>query len=118
MLINLFKKILSYFGEIWFLWTFSLSLNIITFLLIYFKILPSGKILALHYNVLSGVDWYGGGKNILLLPAVGLSLGLGNFILFKAQSGYPGFLKLLPPLVTLTVQLIILAAVIFLARVN
>ena len=62
-----FEKLKAYFSEIWFLWTLCLVLNIITFLFIFFKIHPGDKTLALHYNVLIGVQWYGKGKNLYFL---------------------------------------------------
>lgn len=113
-----FFQILSYFSRIWFLWILSFIINIISFLYINYHILPSEKTFALHYNIQAGVDWFGNGYNLFLLPIIGLFLGIGNFILFQAQKKNIYFLNFLPSFVSLVVQMIILSAVLFLARVN
>lgn len=112
------EKIKFYFSNIWFLWTLCLVLNIITFLFLYFKIHPGNKPLALHYNVLVGVEWYGKGKNLFFIPAVGLAISTVNFILYRAFKTYGNSLPFLCIFVSLTAQIIVLAAALFLAKVN
>lgn len=105
-------------GKIWFLWAVGLLLNIITFLFIYFKIQPSGQTLALHYNVLVGVEWYGKGTNLFLIPLVGLLISLVNFTLLKTLKEGKNFFIPLLGFINLCIQFVLLAAVLFLAQVN
>ena len=63
MLNNFFKS-----RRFLFLWSLCFILNIITFLLIYFKSGLSGDNVALKYTVKAGVLWYGAGKNLYALP--------------------------------------------------
>ena len=81
---NYFGTIKNYFRNVWFLWALCVALNIITFLFLYFKIHPGQKTLALHYNVLVGVDWYGSGKNLYFIPSVGLAILIVNFVLYRS----------------------------------
>jgi hypothetical protein len=111
-------KIGEYFKKIWFLWVLCLILSIITFLFVYYKISPSEKTLALHYNVLVGVEWYGKGKNIYFIPLVGFLISLVNYIFYKALKNNQNFLSFLTVFVSLCIQIILLVSVLFLARVN
>jgi hypothetical protein len=115
---NWAEKIKIWFSNIWFLWTICLVLNIITFLFLYFKIHPGNKTLALHYNVLVGVDWYGKGKNLYFIPAVGAAISAVNFTLYKALKSDEYFLSVLTVFTSLCVQIILLVAVLFLSKVN
>ena len=115
---NWAEKIRVWFSNIWFLWTLCLCLNIITFLFLYFKIHPGNKTLALHYNVLVGVQWYGKGKNLYFIPAVGAAISAVNFTLYKALKNDEYFLSALTVFASLCVQVILLAAVLFLSRIN
>ena len=118
MTLNWAEKIKSYLTNVWFLWILCLVFNIITFLFIYFKIHPGNKTLALHYNVLVGVQWYGKGKNLYFIPAAGLAISAVNFTLFKALKDDELFLSALAAFVSLCAQVILLAAALFLSRVN
>jgi len=118
MTLNWTKKIKTWLLNVWFLWAACLIFNIITFLFIYFKIHPGNKTLALHYNVLVGVQWYGKGKNLYFIPAVGLAISAVNFTLFKALKDNKLFLSALAAFASLCAQIILLAAALFLARVN
>lgn len=112
------EKLKAYFSKVRFLWLLCLIFNIITFFLIYFKIHPSNQTLALRYSILAGVEWYGQGKHLYFIPGVGLAiLGL-NFGLYKAIKNHVDFLSSLLAFVSLCVQIILLAAVLLLARVN
>ncbi|HYV33802.1 MAG TPA: hypothetical protein VE973_03060 [Candidatus Limnocylindria bacterium] len=112
------EKLKSYFTNVWFLWALCLIFNIITFLFIYFKIHPGNKTLALHYNVLVGVEWYGKGKNLYFIPGVGLLISGVNFVLYRSFKNNEVFLASLTVFVSLSVQLILLGAALFLSRVN
>lgn len=118
MEIRFLQKFSALFKEIWFLWTLCLIFNIITFFLIKYKVRPNGQTLALHYNVLVGVDWYGPGNNLYFIPAVGLIISLANFLLYYLLRDDKNFLSFLAPFVSLSVQLILLFAALFLAGVN
>ncbi|MEK7161296.1 MAG: hypothetical protein AAB729_01245 [Patescibacteria group bacterium] len=106
------------FTEIWFLWTVCLVINIITFFFIFFKIHPGTQNLALHYNVLVGVEWYGKGRNLYFIPGIGLAITAVNFTLYRALKDNRFFLAELTAYVSIFVQIILLIAAMFLARVN
>jgi hypothetical protein len=112
------EKIKIWLSDVWFLWALCLIFNIITFLFIYFKIHPGNKTLALHYNVLVGVQWYGKGKNLYFIPGVGLAISTVNFILYKALKDNKIFLSQLTVFASLCAQIILFAAVLFLSKVN
>jgi hypothetical protein len=112
------EKIRLVLGNIWFLWALCLIFNIITFLFIFFKIHPGNKTLALHYNVLVGVQWYGKGKNLYFLPAIGFVISAVNFTLFRSIRNNKDFLSVLTIFVSLCAQIILLMAALLLAKVN
>ena len=118
MSLNLGEKTRTYLTDIWFLWGVCVLLNIITFLFIYFKIHPGNKTLALHYNVLVGVEWYGRGKNLYFLPAVGLAISAVNFTVYRALKNSAIFLPALTVFMSLSAQIVLLVASLFLAKVN
>ncbi len=112
------QKIFRVFENVWFLWIVCLLLNIITFLLVFYKIHPGDRILALRYNILVGVEWYDKGNNLYLIPGAGLAVLSVNFILFKALNKSGRFLSLLALLVTFVVESALLLSILMLARVN
>lgn len=118
MPLTLAEKIKIFMFNVWFLWALCLIFNIITFLFIYYKIHPTNQTLALRYNILVGVQWYGQGKNLYFVPAVGLVISAVNFILFRALKNDKNFLSQLAIFVSLCAQIILLAAALFLAKVN
>ena len=93
-----------------------MSFNIITFLFIYYKIHPTDATLALHYNVLSGVDLYGKGITLYNIPAAGLAIAVANFIFFRMIKNEQRFLSFLSAFVSAGVQIVLLAAVLFISR--
>jgi len=109
-----FEKI----DKVLFLWVGSFILNIITFFFIHYKIHPSNRTLALHYNVVVGVDWYGPGKNLYSIPLAALLITVANIVLFRAVKKNQFFLSFLAGIITLIVQIIFLTAVLFLSKVN
>ncbi|HVY67875.1 MAG TPA: hypothetical protein VHA30_03200 [Patescibacteria group bacterium] len=82
------------------------------------KIHPGSRTLALHYNILVGVEWYGAGRNLYFLPAVAFSLSVINFALYRALRHSERFLAELTVAASLGVQLAVLAAVLLLGKVN
>ncbi len=112
------SKILSYLKNIWFLWALCLILNIITFLVIFFKIHSVSTTLALRYNVLAGVLWYGRGSNLYFIPAVGLAISAVNFAVYRAVRDRHELFSWLPVFASLFGQTILLAATLFLIKIN
>ena len=112
------EKIKFYFTNIWFLWAWCLILNIITFLILYFKIHPNNQTLALHYNVLAGVLWYGKGKNLYFIPAVGLAVSAVNLVLYQKLKDSQNFFPFLCVFASLCAQAVLLASALFLIKVN
>ena len=114
----MFRRWFENLEKILFLWVACFALNIITLLFIHYKIQPSNKTLALHYNILYGVDWYGEGKNLYTIPLVGFLITVVNIILFQALKKRQMFLSFLAGFTSIFVQVILLIAVLFLSKVN
>ena len=91
---------------------------IITFLFVYYKIHPSGKTLALRYNVVIGVDWYGKSKNLYTLPGIGAGILIINFALSRRLVRAGNFMAKLCAFGTFCVEIILFAAVLFLSHIN
>jgi hypothetical protein len=102
-----------------FLWVLSLAECIISFSVIAFKIRPklSGT-LALHYNVVVGVDLFGKGYYLYQIPLIGLLFILINFFLYYRLGRRGSFLAFLLSFITAAANLCLLAAALFLLRVN
>jgi len=112
------KTLFNYVKTFWFLWFLTIIINIITFFIVYFKINPRDETIALKYNIFTGVEWYGRGLNLYLLPLSALIITILNFILFKRLKKYQNFLNFLTIFTSLVVGLIILSATLLLIRVN
>ena len=106
------------FKEIWFLWIVCLVVNSITFLFVKFNIRPGNRTLALHYNVIAGVEWYGKGNNLYFIPAAGLAISIANFVLYRTFKNAKSFLPLLTVFASLCVSITALLAILFLSNVN
>jgi hypothetical protein len=111
-------KFFLQFKNILFLWVFCLSINIITFLFIFIKINPRGNSVALFYNVLAGVEWYGKGTNLYFIPLSGLLMLFVNLALYKTLKNIKVVMPFLAVFVTLFIQVIILIAALSLSTVN
>jgi hypothetical protein len=102
-----------------FLWPLSFLFNIITFLIIRYKLGGNSESsMALKYNIISGVEWFGKGQNLYLIPIVGFFIFVINFILFRSLRNAEPFLSILTTSATLVVQIILLFGILFLMRVN
>lgn len=112
------EKIKYYLSDFRFLWALCLIINIITFLFIFYKIHPGDKSLALHYNVLIGVEWYGKGKNLYFIPGIGLLITFANFIIYRALKNSNFFYNFLTIFVSMCAQLILLVSAMLLVKVN
>jgi hypothetical protein len=73
---------------------------------------------ALHYNVLVGVELFGKGKSLYLLPMVTLIITIANYILYKYLKKDKNFLAVLTIFASMAVQLIMLFAAYLLAQIN
>ncbi len=116
MAINFLSRIKQFFSKVWFLWAVCLIFNIITFLAVLYKIHSGDKVVALHYNVLAGVEWYGKAKNLYFIPGTGLIITFVNFILYSFLEKTDYFYNLLAIFATLCVQAILLFSVLLLAK--
>ena len=90
--------------------------DIITFLVIFYKIHPGDKTIALHYNVVAGVEWYGKSSNLYFIPGTGLIITFVNFILYNVLKKTDYFLDFLIIFATACVQAVLLFAVLLLAK--
>ena len=113
-MINYFKRSRT----VLFLWILCIVFNIITFLFIYYKIHPTNKILALHYNVVTGVDWYGTGKNLYTFPAVSAGITIINYIIYRYARRTGDLMAPLSAFVSFLIQVLVLIAALFLLQVN
>ena len=117
-ILGFIKKIPGFFKEIWFLWALCLIVNIITFLAVFFKVHSGNTNYALHYNILIGVDWRNRGANLYFVPVIGLTLGVINLFVYRRLKDGDNFLSFLTAFISLVIQVILLAAVLFLSIVN
>lgn len=92
-------------------------LNIISWLIIRFKIHPTSEIVPLHYNVFYGTDYAGKGYWIYLIPAVGFIFILINFFFYKQAVKREKFGALMLQWVALVSQVFILLAIMFLKSI-
>lgn len=113
----LHKKLLQDNGKMLF-WLLALVINIITFLIIHYYIKPSRDSFVLHYNVIIGVDVLGKGTDLYRIPLIGVVLLVINVIVSKLVKSPGNFLGFLASVVSFSVSLILLVAVLFVLRVN
>lgn len=118
MAVNVKQKIKVFFSNVWFLWALCLIFNIITFLVIYYKISPGEQNLTLRYNVLAGAEWYGRGSNLYFIPGIGLAILALNFILYRKLKGSEIFFAPLCLFITFAIEIILLVSALVLAGVN
>lgn len=101
-----------------FLWAATLVVIIITFLAAYLKIRSAPQTLALHYNVIVGVDVLGSRTKLYQVPLTSLVIAGVNFFLIWLLRLRQSFLPLLLAAISLTCALIVLAGMLFLYGVN
>ena len=117
---NKFKQFLLHY-RIWFLWAISALFTSISFLVIYYKIKPQDNPevpVALHYNVIVGVDLYGRGRNLFLVPLTGLIILILNIVIYRLLRHRQKLLAEFVVIVTAVVTMILCASVLFLLKVN
>jgi hypothetical protein len=101
-----------------FLWIATIVVIIITFLAAYLKIRFAPQTLALHYNVIVGVDVLGSRTKLYQVPLTALVIAFVNFLLVRLLRSQQPFLPLLLAAISLTCALIVLAGMLFLYQVN
>jgi hypothetical protein len=100
------------------MWIGSLAFNIITFLIINYKIRPTTEPLALHYNVITGVDTLGQGINLYRIPFIGISLLVVNLFFSKLVKSPKGFLSFVASFTSFAVSIILLVSILFILNIN
>jgi hypothetical protein len=105
-------------SAVWWLWGSAFSVFIITLLFTLFKINGSPDVVALHYNVIIGVDRLGSKWQLLVLPGVGAFMLVINFVLAWAVRSTGRFVPFLAALASVVGNLLLLLAILFLLRVN
>lgn len=100
-----------------FLWSVSLLVNIISWAVVYFKIKPDSETVPLHYNLFYGIDLAGKGYLIYFITSTGLLILALNFLFFRYAKNRDAFAANALAGISLFVQLIILAAVLFLKSI-
>ncbi len=104
-----------------FLWIGTIIVTSISFLTIYYKIRPQDNpqaVVALHYNVIVGVDLYGKGINLFLIPLASTIIAAVNFVVYRLMRYRQSFLAELASGMSFVVSVILFGAVLFLLRVN
>lgn len=95
----------------------ALFVNIISWLVIVFKIKPNSEIVPLHYNIFYGTDYAGKGYWIYLIPAVGLAFIIINFFFYRYSKEKEKFGAEMVLWVALLSQFFILLAILFLKSI-
>lgn len=106
------------YNRILWLWLGSFVLFIVTLAAVFFKIHNAPETIALHYNIIVGVNEVGNKYELLKLPATGLLIGIINFALARIQKFDKTFLPFLASLVTVIANTVLLIAALFLFRVS
>lgn len=100
------------------MWGSSAVLFIVTLVAVYFKIKSAPETIALHYNVIVGVNEVGNKYELLKIPLTGFLIGVINFVLARVQKFDKTFLPFLAGLVTVITNALLLIATLFLFRVS
>jgi hypothetical protein len=108
-------------NRVLFLWIGTIVITSISFLTVYYKIRPQespDSPVALHYNVVVGVDLYGKGINLFLIPLASLVIAAVNFTVYYMMRRRQRFLADMAVVISFFVSLILLLAIVLLLRVN
>lgn len=100
------------------MWGSSAVLFIVTLAAVFFKIHSAPDTIALHYNIIVGVNEVGNKYELLKIPLTGFLIGVINFMLARIQKFDKTFLPFLASLVTVLVNALLLIAALFLFRVS
>lgn len=100
-------------------------LNLLTWLLIYFKLWPvvnnlpaEQAYIPLHYNIYLGVDLFGNWKRAFIMPEAGLAILLINALLSFSLFNKKEILSYFLSLAAVTVQILCFVSSIFVVLIN
>lgn len=96
----------------------SAILNIILWFIVAGKFGFSADKVALHFNVVYGIDFLGSARQIYQIPLAGLVIGLVNFFLSVKIYAREKLFSYILSLAGLAVQILLLVAVLVLAILN
>jgi hypothetical protein len=100
------------------MWGSAAVLFIVTLVAVFFKINNAPETIALHYNIIIGVNEVGNKYELLKIPLTGLLIGIINFVLARVQKFDKTFLPFLAGLVTVIANALLLIATLFLFSVS
>lgn len=109
---------ISRYGAVKILWAATIVVIIIAFLAVYNKLRSAPELLALHYNVIIGVDVLGSRAKLYQIPSTALVIAVINFFTLKLLRVQQQFLPILLASISLLCAIVALAAVLFLYSVN
>lgn len=101
-----------------FLWGGTVVLVIITLILAYYKVHGGPSPVALHYNVIVGVDILGDRNRLYFIPLAGLIIAVINAVVVRLLPFRDGFLEIVLASGSLLSNLVLLVAMLLLFRVN
>lgn len=101
-----------------FLWFFAVVISSITFLFIYYKIKPSDAPLALHYNIIVGVDLLGKGTDLYKLPIISFAIIGVNVLLSQLLKRWQPEIQIFIAALSLLISAVLLFATLLLFSVN
>ena len=100
--------------KFWFLQSLALLLNIISWVIVVYKIRPGSEPIPLHYNIFYGADTVGSGHLLYEIPAIGLFIFIANFIVALIIKPKDKFASMMLVSATILSEMLILIAIIFL----
>lgn len=112
------EKLLTSVSLVSFLWALTIITLIITLILSYFKARSGLSTVALHYNVIIGVDLLGRSRDLYLIPLSGGCVAILNYLVYRFAIPKGDFLGVITALVSWLVALVLCAAIMFLFFVN
>jgi uncharacterized membrane protein len=104
--------------QVLFLWIATFVVLIITFLVTYYQVSRSPQTVALHYNVVIGVDVLGHKNRLYQIPLTAVLIAAVNLTINRFLSQRERFLSSALAAISLVSALALLAAVILLGRIN
>lgn len=115
---SIYEKALTSSGLVSFLWAATIVTIIITFIITYFKAKSGLSTVALHYNVIIGVDMLGKSRELYFIPLSAVGVAVINYLVYRYAIPKGDFLGTLTALSSWLVSLTLCAALLFLFSVN